>query len=77
MGSGWDPSTSSIRLLRVQPQLLHPSRRALVDQERPSNLPLCSLIVPLQIKDTVTMDAGEPTRRLKSFESSARLCARS
>ena len=29
---------------------------------RPSNLPLCSLIVPLQIKDTVTMDAGRANK---------------
>lgn len=54
MGSGWDPSTS-----------LHPAPAPVGGHfrtRRPSNLPLCSLVVPLQIKDTVTMDAGRANK---------------
>lgn len=48
MGSGWDPSTSSIRLLRVQPQL--PPVGGQFRPEGPVTSPLPPLIVPLQIK---------------------------
>ena len=61
MGSAWDLSTS-----------LHPARESAApapapvgghfQTRRPSNLPLCSLVVLLQIKDTVTMDAGRANK---------------
>lgn len=61
MGSGWDPSTS----LHPAPKSAAPAPAPVGGHlwtRRPSNLPLCSLIVPLQIKDTVTMDAGRANK---------------
>lgn len=61
MGSGWDPSAS----LHPAPESAAPAPAPVGGHlwtRRPSNLPLCSLIVPLQIKDTVTMDAGRANK---------------
>lgn len=61
MGSGWDPSTS----LHPAPESAAPAPAPVGGHfwtRRPSNLPLCSLVVPLQIKDTVTMDAGRANK---------------
>lgn len=61
MGSSWDLSTS----LHPAPESAAPAPAPVGGHfrtRRPSNFPLCSLVVLLQIKDTVTMDAGRANK---------------